>query len=362
VTLSIGVLAIGSAFCLAALLGARAAMAAGHGAKAAPPVILVTLGKPSEFRITLSRVSAVAQKVTFKVRNKGKKPHSFKICSKATKTATANACDGVGTKLLKPGQAAILTVFLAKGAHEYLSSSAKDAKAGMKGAFTAGPVAAGATTASTIAVTLSSPDEYSIALSKGSVGFGDVTFNVMNKGKKPHSFKVCTDTTYSTTAFNCPGKATKALAPGESAVLVVNLVQGIHEYLSDVSRDSQKGMRGGLDVIEVFTPDPVDTGAETPCAVPKATTIDVTMFEYGFTLSDLSIPCGTVTFNLSNTGTLEHDFNIARFGGLRAVSETLGPGTSGSLKVVLDPGSHAYICDIANHAALGQSGSLKVLG
>src|SRR3954469_14588318 len=54
VTLSIGVLAIGSAFCLTALLGARAAMAAGHGAKAAPPVILVTLGKPSEFRITLS--------------------------------------------------------------------------------------------------------------------------------------------------------------------------------------------------------------------------------------------------------------------------------------------------------------------
>jgi uncharacterized cupredoxin-like copper-binding protein len=161
-------------------------------------------------------------------------------------------------------------------------------------------------------------------------------------------------------AFACQGTSTATLAPGASVVLVVNLTQGIHEFMSSVGRDSQKGMKGGLDVVEVFQPDPVDTTAETPCPSPKTTNVDVTMFDYGFTLSVNTVPCGTVVFNLTNTGTDVHDFNIARFGGLKVTSEMLGPGTGGTLKVSLDPGTHVYQCDIANHAALGQTGTLKV--
>jgi uncharacterized cupredoxin-like copper-binding protein len=346
---------------LAALLLVFAVATAAGQTKASVPTITVTLGKPSEYRITVSRASAPVGTVTFKVTNKGKKAHSFKVCAKPSTPAAATSCGGDATKLIAPGKTGKLTVTLDKGGHLYLSSAAGDAKRGMKGTFTSGAAATGPDTASTIKVTLGSPDEYAIALDKGSVGFGEVTFNVTNKGKQPHSFKICTNTTYSIAAFACVGKATKTLVPGESEVLVADLAQGIHEYLSSVGRDAFKGMKGGLDVIEVFAPNPVDTTPETPCPAPKTTTVDVEMFEYGFKLSDDSVPCGTVIFRMTNTGTLEHNFNIARYGEFRAVGETLGPGFGGTMRVVLDPGPHPYICDVPGHAFAGQTGTLKVI-
>ena len=299
--------------------------------------------------------------MTFKVTNKGKKPHSFKVCAKASTPATANSCDGTATKLIAPGKTGTLTGHAQQGRPPVSSAPPPATRsAGMKGVFTSGAVATGPEDASTIKVTLGSPDEYDMVLDKGSVGFGKVTFNVVNKGKRPHSFKICTQTTYSTAAFACVGTATKTLAPGESAVLVADLAQGIHEYLSSVGRDAFKGMKGGLDVIEVFAPDPVDTTPETPCPGPKTTMVEVEMFEYGFKLSDDSVPCGTVVFHMTNTGTLEHNFNIARYAAFRAVGETLAPGFSGTMRVSLDPGSHAYICDVPGHAFAGQTGTLKV--
>src|SRR5262249_58667557 len=69
-----------------------------------------------------------------KVTNKGKLPHSFKVCAKATTSATANSCTGVATKLLAPGATATLTAKLpASGSYEYLSGVVSEAKAGMKG-------------------------------------------------------------------------------------------------------------------------------------------------------------------------------------------------------------------------------------
>jgi uncharacterized cupredoxin-like copper-binding protein len=77
------------------------------------------------FRFVLSRRSAPHGKVTFKVTNKGRLRHDFKIAGKKT-------------KLLKHGQTATLTVTLKKGKkYTYLCTVPGHAAAGMKGIFKA---------------------------------------------------------------------------------------------------------------------------------------------------------------------------------------------------------------------------------
>ena len=78
-----------------------------------------------EFKFVLSRKTAPHGKVTFKVTNKGKIKHDFKIAGKKT-------------TMLKPGKSASLTVTLAKGkTYTYICTVPGHAQAGMKGKFKA---------------------------------------------------------------------------------------------------------------------------------------------------------------------------------------------------------------------------------
>jgi uncharacterized cupredoxin-like copper-binding protein len=79
-----------------------------------------------EYKFVLSRRSAPHGKVTFKVTNKGKFKHDFKIAGKKT-------------VMLKPGKtAAPLTVTLVKGkTYTYICTVPGHAQLGMKGKFKA---------------------------------------------------------------------------------------------------------------------------------------------------------------------------------------------------------------------------------
>ena len=92
---------------------------------AAPTVttVTVTAGKPSELRFTLSKTSVAKGAVTFKVANKGKSSHDFKIAGKKT-------------KLLAPGKSATLSVTLKAGKAPFLCTVPGHAAAGMKGTLT----------------------------------------------------------------------------------------------------------------------------------------------------------------------------------------------------------------------------------
>ena len=85
--------------------------------------VTVTAGKPSELRFTLSKRSVAAGAVTFKVTNKGKTTHDFKIAGKKT-------------KLLAAGKTATLRVTLKKGKAAFLCTVPGHAAAGMKGTLT----------------------------------------------------------------------------------------------------------------------------------------------------------------------------------------------------------------------------------
>jgi nitrite reductase (NO-forming) len=78
----------------------------------------------SEFKFNLSTKKAHHGVVVFKVTNKGRIPHDFKIAGKKT-------------PLLSPGKSATLRVTLKKGKHKYLCTVPGHASFGMTGTFTA---------------------------------------------------------------------------------------------------------------------------------------------------------------------------------------------------------------------------------
>ena len=120
-----------------ALLGAALPAALHARATTSTGTISVTAGVPKELAFKVAPKKITASPAVFHVTNEGKQPHSFKVCAKPSTTDTANSCTGVATKMLAPGASAMLTVKLAEsGTYEYLSGTASQAKAGMKGLLT----------------------------------------------------------------------------------------------------------------------------------------------------------------------------------------------------------------------------------
>jgi len=107
------------------ICAAVAGLAFTGAAQAGPTAttVTVTAGKPSELKFTLSKKSVAAGAVTFKVTNKGKTAHDFKIAGKKS-------------ALLRPGKSAVLAVKLKKGKAAYLCTLPGHAAAGMKGTIT----------------------------------------------------------------------------------------------------------------------------------------------------------------------------------------------------------------------------------
>ena len=121
---------------LAGLVGAslaNASTAAGetHASRAGMTNVKVTLGRSSEYAITLSRTRAPVGTVVFRVTNRGALPHDFRVCARATGSTKPNGCVGNATSTLGPGTSAVLrVVFRQDGSFEYLSTVPGHAKAG----------------------------------------------------------------------------------------------------------------------------------------------------------------------------------------------------------------------------------------
>jgi mono/diheme cytochrome c family protein len=123
VTVGRGRVLIALALAVAApLLAVSASLAARGGPAAAKPVTITVTARDYSFK--LSAKTAPVGKVTFAVKNTGKKNHSFQIAGKKT-------------PVLKPGKSAKLVVTFTKaGPFAYTSTVAGDAAKGMKGTFT----------------------------------------------------------------------------------------------------------------------------------------------------------------------------------------------------------------------------------
>ena len=117
-------LAVAAAVAGFALAAPLTALAVGTGTTAAKATtITVTAGKPTEFHFTLSKSSVAKGSVTFKIANKGKLAHDFKIAGKKS-------------PMIQPGKSATLKVTLKSGKLKYECTVPGHAAAGMRGTLT----------------------------------------------------------------------------------------------------------------------------------------------------------------------------------------------------------------------------------
>jgi plastocyanin len=157
-----------------------------------------------------------------------------------------------------------------------------------------------------------------LKLSRAKVPTGAVSFRVRNAGKRPHDFQI-------------GGKKTALLRPGRSATLLVRFAKaGRVAYHSGV-------LKGVL-------------------AVERVTTVDVNEYEFGFKLSQDTVPAGKVTFAMRNTGAIVHNFDVIGV----MVGPYLVSGQSSSVTVKLKPGEYQYVCSVKYHASQGMQGTLLV--
>ena len=213
----------------------------------------------------------------------------------------------------------------------------------------AGTKAADATTKVTVKAS-----EFKYVFSKRSVPTGTVIFTVINKGKISHDFKI-------------GGKKTRTLLPGRSQNLIVKFTKkGQYAYLCTLFGHAKAGMKGKLAVAtkpvattttKTTTPPPTTTTPPPTGTVGNAnTTVQVGMFEYGYNLSQSSVPSGQVTFVIRNNGNEVHNFTVQ---GVK-VGTLLNPGATETYTVGLPAQRFSYVCDVPFHIDRGMLGSLTV--
>ena len=119
---------------------------------------------------------------------------------------------------------------------------------------------------------------------------------------------------------------------------------------------------------------PQNSGSTQPSAT--AGRVAVTLSEFAVSPSARAVPAGSVTFSVTNSGKVEHEFVIlqtsdapgalpqqgaeASEAGLVDEIEDVQPGGSGSLTVDLTPGHYVLICNLPDHYAAGMYAGLTV--
>ena len=201
----------------------------------------------TEFKFALSRRSVpTGTTVVFKITNKGKIEHDFKV-------------NGKKTRLLKPGQSTTLKiVFRKKGKFGYVCTVKGHAAIGMKGTFAVGvkapPITSTQTTTTTAttttATTTTTPTtcttpsttvnvsmlEYRFVLDKSSVAAGCIQFVIKNDGQVVHNFALSGI------------KEGATLSPGATETWAVQLSAGSKNYTCTVPFHDSFGMNGSLTV------------------------------------------------------------------------------------------------------------------
>jgi len=103
-----------------------------------------------------------------------------------------------------------------------------------------------------------------------------------------------------------------------------------------------------------------DGSSPSAAAGAPGRTVEVSAVDYRFEPTNLTVPAGALTFEVTNNGTQEHEFEL--FKGDLVVDEIEGlvPGLTRTLPVTLEPGDYTFACKLAGHDTLGMTGTLTV--
>jgi uncharacterized cupredoxin-like copper-binding protein len=225
-----GLLLGGLAICTAGGLAAGAfAFGSANASNRSATGTTTVVVKATEFKFALSKTSVPLGTVIFKVENRGKIGHDFKI-------------NGKKTRVIAAGKSATLkVVFKKKGRFVYVCDIPGHARLGMKGTLGAGVSAPPKTQPTTTTTAFPGPGgtvtveefEYGFTLSPAVVPSGNVTFVMKNTGTVTHNFDV---------EGVQPGAF---IDPGQTATMTVNLQAGrTYTYVCDVPYHAGEGMEG----------------------------------------------------------------------------------------------------------------------
>src|SRR5262249_51608263 len=107
-----------------------------------------------------------------------------------------------------------------------------------------------------------------------------------------------------------------------------------------------------ISAVEVFGVESEAKGAEKP----KGVTVKAKESEFKIALSTSTVKAGTVTFDVSNAGKIQHDLAIQ--GGKKTA--LINPGSSATLTVTLKKGSYTLYCTVPGHRQAGMVAKLAV--
>jgi len=90
-------------------------------------------------------------------------------------------------------------------------------------------------------------------------------------------------------------------------------------------------------------------------------TVDVRLSEWKVELSQRPIAAGSVTFAVTNTGSIPHAFEVEGQG-IEKATDVIMPGSSATLKLTLKPGNYDLYCPVGgdSHKHLGMEAHLRV--
>ena len=103
------------------------------------------------------------------------------------------------------------------------------------------------------------------------------------------------------------------------------------------------------------------TGTTQVTPTVKGSAVEVILKDYEIQMPE-SVPAGDVTFNVTNAGSHDHNFEIDLKGNKRRLDNDLKPGDSHTLTVSLTPGTYDVICPVSFHSTRGMRRKLTVTG
>ena len=110
---------------------------------------------------------------------------------------------------------------------------------------------------------------------------------------------------------------------------------------------------------EVSTPASSAPASSAP-AEAESETVAVTEGEMFIELSEDSFNAGTYTFEVTNTGSMRHDFVVEQNGEDVANTDVLQPGVRSTSSVVDSPGEYVFYCSVGAHRAAGMEVQVTV--
>ena len=386
------------------VVGLAAAIGIGIAIWSQIPTQGAIAAKESEWKIVISANAHTAGDVTFHLDNRGTVPHEFLVVATDKSgtmlldsvDATTNRIDEETLDVVdeqpeyEPGTTATLTVTLPKGHYVVMCNIEGHYKNGMFADLIITDSADGSVVERTpapepvadIGPVAGTEKEWAIEISSSLHEAGTTTFNLQNLGTIAHEFLVVRSDKSATELLASVDAATNRIDeeqlnvideqpeydPGVPGMVTVNLEAGHYVVMCNIAGHYKAGMYADLEVV---------------AAKPATGAVKGEEKEWAISLDSYSHTAGSITFDLTNAGTIAHEFLVVRSdltstallanvdATTKRIDEALldvideqpeyEPGVPGTVTVTLTPGHYVVMCNIEGHYKAGMYADFDVL-